>query len=112
MVEAMLRGFSIPQVDADSVRSLDLTSFLLAVDLDDMFGLRHGVDVTLVRDGALHPKLATGDVLLFDDIRSAFENKYTIGIRGVHARSHRIAAVCRALQVEMAQHVNANIYCE
>lgn len=112
MVTAILRGFSIPQVDADSFHSLDLAAFLLAVDLDTAFGLRHGVDVSFVRDGELHPKYgAAADVLAVEDIMDAFTNKFTVGIRGVHARFHRIAAVCSALQRELLQHVNANIYC-
>ncbi|TYZ58461.1 hypothetical protein PybrP1_007979 [[Pythium] brassicae (nom. inval.)] len=110
MVEAILRGFSIPQVDADAARSLDLAAFLLAVDLDSTLGLRHEVDVSFVRDGVLHPTWTASDVLAVEDIVDAFKNKYTVGIRGVHARSHRIAAVCSALQRELMQHVNANIY--
>lgn len=114
MVKRILQGFSIPQVDADAVESpLNLPSFLLSLDLSDLLGLRHKVDVTLVRDGVTHPDWKLNDVLRFEDIMDAFRShKYTIGIRGVHARSHLIANICNILQNELKQHVNANIYCE
>lgn len=113
MVKRILHGFSIPQADADATSApLDLQSFLLSLDLNELLGLRHKVDVTLVRDGVTHPDWKLSDVLQFEDIMDAFRNKYTIGIRGVHARSHMIASVCNALQNDLKQHVNANIYCE
>lgn len=113
MVTRILRGFSIPQVNADSIDpSFDLRAFLFSLDLEQLAGLRHKVDVTLVKDGCLHPKWELNDTVEFEDIMDAFRSKYTIGIRGVHARSLVIADVCDALQQELKQHVNANIYCK
>ncbi|KAF1329852.1 putative Nucleolar protein, partial [Globisporangium splendens] len=111
MVLKILKGFSIPQTSADVTNStFSAESFLLSLDADVFMGLRHQVDVTLVKNGQLHFKWKANDRVTFDDITDAFRNKYTIGIRGVHARSRVIAAVCDVLQQELLQHVNANIY--
>lgn len=113
MVKRILQGFSIPQVDADAAGApLELPSFLVSLNLNELLGLRHRVDVTLVRGGVMHPEWELNDVLQIEDLMNALRNKYTIGIRGVHARSQLIAHVCNALQNELKQHVNANIYCE
>ncbi|RLN21453.1 hypothetical protein BBJ28_00025645, partial [Nothophytophthora sp. Chile5] len=117
-VERMLHGISIPQTDSLSVNAkvLGAAAFLLALNAEDIVGVRHGVDVTLVNHGGIHPVWSGGDgkteSIACEEVMAAFEDGYTIGIRSAQARSLAIAQFCSALQRDLQQHVNANIYCD
>lgn len=109
----ILEGLSIPQIEADMDRS-DMTTvrFLASLDLDSICDVRHGVDVTLVKNGNVHPEYAESDaVIRLPELLQAFSAGYTIGIRGVQARSLSVSKLCAALQRDLQQYANANIYC-
>lgn len=113
-IMAILSGISIPQIEADDMEQSNgsMTRFLASLDLDNVCDLRHGVDVTLVKNGCVHPEYAGSNaVIRLPEIMQAFGAGYTIGIRGVHARSLAVSKLCAALQRDLQQYANANIYC-
>ena len=117
----ILQGFSI---SPDSLLAMTTASatgvdsemnqqaaFLVGFDPVASRGLRHAVDVTLVKRGDVFPTIASS-LLTLDEIKAAFNNGFTVGIRGVHARNMRVSTLCAQLQQRLGQHVNANVYCE
>lgn len=114
-VMVILNGISIPQIEAadmDEQSNGSMASFLASLDLESVCDLRHGVDVTLVQNGCVHPEYAGSNaVIRLPEIMQAFDAGYTIGIRGVQARSLAVSKLCAALQRDLQQYANANIYC-
>ncbi|RLN84617.1 hypothetical protein BBJ28_00021285 [Nothophytophthora sp. Chile5] len=84
---------------------------LTRVDAPELRGIepaqRHKVQI--------HPVWGGGgcktESIACEEVMAAFEDGYTIGIRSAQARSLAIAQFCSALQRDLQQHVNANIYC-
>jgi hypothetical protein len=111
-ISSILNGFTISQDPSHFENTIE---FLSAFDMENWLGLRVGVDVFLVKNGSKHDIWHDSLVKPAKKISSqeaidVFQQGYTLGIRGVQARCLRIHQLCRHLEAELGQYVNANIY--